>query len=66
MLQLCITIMVLKWLKFSHPTNKKINACMRKEKKFQNSGKIKKYWYHYQSLLLSERESPNDIIGVSP
>ena len=40
--------------------NLPIDACMKK--KFQNSGKINKqinkYWYSYQSLLLSERESP--------
>ena len=31
-----IIAMVLKWLKFTHPTNRKIDACTGKEKKFQN------------------------------
>ena len=40
-LSISIATMVLKRLKFSCPTNRKIDACMRKGKKFQNSGKIK-------------------------
>ena len=31
-----IIAMVLKWLKFTCPTNRKTDACMGKEKKFQN------------------------------
>ena len=31
-----IFTMVLKWLKFTCPSNRKADACMGKEKKFQN------------------------------
>ena len=41
MLSISITAVVLKRLNFSCPTNKKIDACMRQEKVFQNSSKIK-------------------------
>ena len=54
MLSMSITTMVLKGLNFSCPTNTKIDACMRIEKKgFRNSSKIKsinKYWCWYQGL----------------
>ena len=42
MLSMSITTMVLKRLDFSCPLNMKIDACMRKGKKFQNSRKSEK------------------------
>ena len=60
--------MVLKRLKFTCPTNRKIDACMRKEKQFQNSSKINKLTsigIGPKAYYCQRGNSPNDIIGVS-
>ena len=69
MLSMSITIMVLKRLKFRCPTNNRIDACMRKGKKFQNSSKINKQVLMLVPKFITVREGipfPNYIIGVSP
>ena len=69
-LSISITTMVLKRLNFSCPTNRKIDACMGKEKKFQNSGQnqINKTGLLSVPKLITVEEgipTPNDIIGCS-